>query len=134
MLKKFSGGSEWILPLLAHASVHGAFTLAIVLIVNPSFWWLAFMDLIIHFTMDRIKASPDMLGKYKQMSPAEFVENNAILAKFAANPPRHNTMEADTYNRALLRVNHNKYFWWALGLDQAVHHLTHYLIIFILIA
>ena len=27
----------------------------------------------------------------------------------------------------------NKFFWWALGQDQMTHHLTHYLIIYILL-
>jgi hypothetical protein len=27
----------------------------------------------------------------------------------------------------------NKYFWFALGLDQMIHHLTHYLIIYLLV-
>lgn len=27
----------------------------------------------------------------------------------------------------------NKYFWWALGQDQMVHHFTHYFIIFLVI-
>lgn len=65
MLGKFKGGTEWILPLLLHCSVHAAFTLLICLWINPALWWLCFLDLTSHFIMDRIKASPNLLGKFK---------------------------------------------------------------------
>ena len=84
----------WAVPLAAHAAVHGAFTLAIVMFVNPSLWWLAIFDFAVHFTMDRIKASPNMLNRFGL---------------------------------------EDKRFWWSLGFDQMVHHLTHYAIIFMLI-
>lgn len=97
MLGKFSRDPNvWIPALIAHALVHYVFTLAIV-------WWfadlptallLAFVDYAVHFVVDRIKASPDLLGRWKPDTP---------------------------------------YFWWALGWDQAMHHLTHYLIIFTLV-
>ncbi len=93
MLGKFKKVG-WVLPLTAHCIVHAGFTLAIVSVVNPSLWWLAVFDFVVHFIMDRIKASPDLLG---QWSPAE------------------------------------SQFWYALGLDQMVHHLTHYVIIWTLI-
>ena len=54
----------------------------------------AFIDFTLHFIMDRVKASPNILGRFKP---------------------------------------DNKYFWWALGGDQAWHHLTHYLIIYLVI-
>jgi hypothetical protein len=90
MLGKFKGGTEWILPLVAHAGVHAGFTLLIVAMVDVSLWWLALVDFALHFTMDRIKASPYIWGKYPIT---------------------------------------DKKFWWALGVDQMVHHLTHYFII-----
>lgn len=119
MLGKFSRYDDvWIPALLAHVAVHGAFTLVISLIY---FCWVistgfgtfvtdntdifldvilislssASLDMAIHFSMDRIKASPYLLGKYK---PDE------------------------------------KPFWLALGVDQTVHHLTHYALIAMLIA
>ena len=94
MLGKFKDGTEWILPLLAHVSVHGAFTLGIALIFNSSMWWIFLIDMIIHFTMDRIKASKNILGRFK-------IED--------------------------------KRFWWSLGFDQAIHHLTHYFLIYLLL-
>jgi hypothetical protein len=95
MLNKFKGGTAWILPLCAHAGVHGGFTLAITLAVAPALWWLALADFAVHFTVDRAKAAPTWGGRWKPNEP---------------------------------------YFWWALGADQMVHHLTHYAIIFALLA
>lgn len=94
MLKKFRGGSEWVLPLAAHAGVHGGFTLAIALLVSPALWWLSLVDFTVHFAVDRIKAAPTWGGRWKPNQP---------------------------------------YFWWALGADQAAHHLTHYFVIFCLL-
>jgi len=85
---------HWVLPLASHAGVHALFTLLIVAIVNINLWWLSVVDFIIHFTMDRIKASPNLLNRFKL---------------------------------------DDKRFWWALGFDQMVHHLTHYFIIFMLV-
>jgi len=94
MLQKMNKDDGWVLPLASHAAVHALFTLIIVLAVNANLWWLAIVDFVVHFTMDRIKASPDLLNRFKL---------------------------------------DDKRFWWALGFDQMVHHLTHYAIIFALI-
>lgn len=94
MLGKFKDGWDWVIPLLTHTFVHFLFTLGICLLVNPSLWWLALVDMGIHFCMDRIKAGKKFLGRFK-------IED--------------------------------KKFWWALGFDQMVHHLTHYFVIYMLI-
>tara|TARA_Y100000588_G_scaffold31471_1_gene30779 strand:- start:8073 stop:8489 length:417 start_codon:yes stop_codon:yes gene_type:complete len=106
MLKKFQR-EDWEFPLFCHAGVHASFTLVIACIfigdhVTPLTSWvgiytmflLAVLDLVVHFIVDRIKAHPDMGGRWK-----------------ADNPK----------------------FWWALGGDQALHHLTHYVIIYVLV-
>jgi len=51
---------NWVKPLLAHATM----TLLIVLAANPSLWWLSIVDLVIHFSVDRVKASPKMLNRF----------------------------------------------------------------------
>ena len=84
----------WVLPLLAHAAVHTFSTLGILLVFAPSLWYLSIFDGVVHFTMDRIKASPNLLNRW--------------------GPDK-------------------AYFWWVLGLDQMVHHLTHYTIIYLII-
>ena len=43
-------------PFLVCCAVHSAFTLAIVLAINPVFWWLAFVDFTAHFSVDFAKA------------------------------------------------------------------------------
>jgi len=92
MLGKFKLGFDWIAPLGAHCLVHALFTALIVFWYLPpkDYWYLPVIDFVIHFIQDRIKASPNILGRWKP---------------------------------------DNKYFWWALGQDQMVHHLTHYWII-----
>ena len=103
-MRKFDA-TGWFIPLLNHASHHAFGTLAIALMTFLHFevltvtlfgiaLLLALGDLVIHFIMDRIKASPNMLGRYKFPMPG---------------------------------------FFYSLGLDQSVHHLTHYAIIGILV-
>lgn len=96
MLGKFRPGWDFLGPLLAHVGVHGAFTLAIALAFGAG--WLAPLlalgDMAVHFTMDRIKAGPKYLGRFKP---------------------------------------DQKQFWWSLGVDQSIHHLTHYWLIWMLI-
>lgn len=95
MLGKFKA-EGWELPLFTHASVHAIMTFGIVLYFLS---WkialtMAIFDLIVHFTVDRVKASPHLFGKYQP---------------------------------------HEKIFWIALGGDQFMHHITHYIIIFTIV-
>ncbi|MCH9673582.1 MAG: DUF3307 domain-containing protein [Gammaproteobacteria bacterium] len=96
MLRKTLPGWSFLAPLTVHCGVHAAGTLAIVLCVDPSKSWLAAVDFVLHFVMDRIKASPRYLGRFNDLSrPA---------------------------------------YWNCFGIDQMVHHLTSYGIIWILVA
>jgi len=63
MLKKM-GKTGWIIPLASHALVHAAMTFVIVMTVKPSLWWLAIVDFVVHFSVDRVKASPYMLNRW----------------------------------------------------------------------
>jgi Protein of unknown function (DUF3307) len=47
---------HWILPLSAHAGIHAAATFLIVTALMPRLYWLAAVDFVIHFTIDRSKA------------------------------------------------------------------------------
>lgn len=96
MLGKFKD-KGWVLPLSCHVAVHGIMTLMIALVYGSLFWvavGVMVLDMVVHFVMDRVKASPKMLGRFPSSQ---------------------------------------KEFWWSLGLDQMVHHLTHYAIIAILV-
>lgn len=59
----------WVMPLAAHASVHAIFTLAIVLLYDSSLWWLSIIDFVLHFAIDRIKASPNLLNRWGPDKP-----------------------------------------------------------------
>ena len=62
--------TNWVLPLAAHAAVHATATLLIAI------WFslhlaiiLAITDFILHFTIDRLKASPNYGGRFKPDQP-----------------------------------------------------------------
>jgi hypothetical protein len=45
----------WAAPLLVHCAIHGVLTTAIILIFEPSLWFLGPFDFAIHFIADRTK-------------------------------------------------------------------------------
>ena len=57
---------EWFKPLAAHVAIHAGLALVIVLIVAPRLWWLALVDLAVHFVVDRGKT---MLGRWGRWGP-----------------------------------------------------------------
>ncbi len=132
MLGKFKTGFDWILPLTAHAAVHAIGTLLIIV----SFLYynrldlsefalvtfkLAIFDFTYHAVMDRIKANPNFLGRYEALSKNEYINLAKYIEKYGMD------------ERSNEKLRSNRYFWYTLGLDQLVHHLTHYLIIAVLI-
>lgn len=58
----------WFWPLAAHAGCHGALTFAVALVVAPRLWWLALVDLAIHFAVDRGKA---LVARRAALIPAQ---------------------------------------------------------------
>jgi hypothetical protein len=112
MLQKFKPDWSFLFPLMAHAGVHSIFTLAICYGFSGSIvlsLQMAILDLVIHFVMDRIKAGPKYLGRYKALAASHY-EYSTPEQKFG-----------------------NKMFWLSLGVDQMAHHLTHYYIIYKLV-
>lgn len=70
MLGKFKL-QGWERPLAAHAGVHGLFTFFIVLWFNPLLAFpLAVLDFTIHGAVDRLKAHPNIGGKYSIEEPS----------------------------------------------------------------
>ncbi len=76
MLGKFKGGTEWIRPLAAHAGVHFVFTFVIACVALyrvpgtlPKAFVLGALDFTVHFCVDRLKASPDLGGRWKPDKP-----------------------------------------------------------------
>ncbi len=130
MLGKFLE-KGWVAPLAAHAGVHALFTLLIVLCCPGTTLLLAGLlgafDFIIHFTMDRIKASSKLMGRWKPLSKTEFL-NRQWQIESDLPIPEWKLMQEE----ARRDIRGNRLFWHALGIDQMVHHLTHYAIIFVL--
>ena len=61
----------WKLPLAAHAAVHSLATYIITMYFVGPFTAILFAlaDFIIHFTVDRIKASPKLGGRWNPSQP-----------------------------------------------------------------
>ena len=137
MLRKFSADPKiWIPSLTAHAGVHAFFTLMIGMAVTGYFALpvgLAILDFVTHFTMDRIKASPNMLGRFKPIAGPEYV-NLKHMSQMTGDHPEIVLARENATKDLAEKLRKNNYFWWSLGFDQMVHHLTHYAIIYILVS
>jgi len=136
MLQKFKPDWSFFKPLLAHVGVHATFTFLISIFFVS--WHvavlLAIVDAFIHFIMDRLKAGPKYLGRFKPVTASEYMANKATIANggetydsFVSARPCVAVAEAKD------KLRGNKLFWWSLGLDQMIHHLTHYGIIYLII-
>lgn len=113
MLGKFRK-KGWVKPLAMHCYVHAIITFIISYIYSDarSFSFclsLGLFDFIAHFVMDRIKASPDLLGRFKPLTSANYT---------LATPEQRRS---------------NWLFWQMLGVDQLWHGLTDTLIVFLLV-
>jgi hypothetical protein len=134
MLGKFKPDWEFAKPLSLHAGVHALFTYWIVLAVSWSFTLavsLALFDGVVHFVMDRIKAGPKYLGRFKPLAPDDYKNMRYIADELYKEEAEQHMPELARAARQ--RLNGNKYFWWSLGIDQMVHHLTHYVIIYFIL-
>jgi len=67
MLQKSQPGWNFVPPLSLHCGIHAVSTLAIVLYIQPSLWWLSLVDFAIHFVMDRVKAGPRYMGRWSDV-------------------------------------------------------------------
>jgi len=76
----------WFRPLLAHVAVHTVATGTIFAALAPAFVWMAAVDFVVHFSIDRAKG---------------------LLNRAFDNDPTKTA------------------FWWLIGIDQTLHHLTH---------
>lgn len=72
MLRKVRPGWDFILPLSMHCGVHSGMTLAICLWWKPSLWWLAILDFVAHFIMDRLKSGPRYLGRFNDRTRTSY--------------------------------------------------------------
>ncbi len=146
MLGKFKP-KGWMEPLAAHAMVHALFTDVIagifLALTRPSMGCLGILataagcglfDFCVHFAMDRVKASPDLLGRYKALSGKEY----GVATRLARPIPlsAENRLSSEEFwdrVEAKQQIRGNRLFWLSLGFDQMTHHLTHYAIIAFLV-
>ena len=143
MLGKFKNYPEYVKPLLAHSAVHAVFTFSIALLYKPELAiYLAILDAAVHFIVDRVKASPKLLGRFTSLSKNEYIE--LVQIKQSLENERNSGIKDDRQEtnqnlleRQIERINDrfksNVYFWWSLGADQMAHHLTHYLLIWMML-
>jgi hypothetical protein len=133
MLGKFKAGWAFVKPLSSHCVVHAYFTflisaLFLAAVHGPGYgplpFYLAAFDFVVHFIMDRIKASPSYLGRFEALSKKEMTNILSYVGTLGEDGVRE-------YFGHELRSN--RFFWWSLGIDQGVHHLTHYAIIYWLV-
>lgn len=129
MLGKFKPNWAFLFPLLAHVGVHAAMTFAIAMFLVS--WKLSILlalgDASIHFAMDRIKAGPKYMGRWKPLTAQEWIASRNIITTYYG--PHYET----TIKQAKARLRGNRLFWISLGWDQMIHHLTHYGIIYFII-
>lgn len=72
MLRKTLPQWDFLLPLVTHCLVHGVLTLIICMFFAPQLWWLAIIDFVIHFFMDRLKSGPRYLGRFNDLGRSGF--------------------------------------------------------------
>lgn len=72
----------------------------------------------IHFFMDRIKAGKKYMGRWKPLTAEQWIQ--------AKKDSRYLNLENSMplIEQAEKKLNSNRYFWWSIGFDQMVHHLT----------
>lgn len=59
--------SGWLAPLTAHVAVHAAITALIFAVAAPALAWLAAVDFVVHFFIDRMKG---IIGRKLQLAPS----------------------------------------------------------------
>lgn len=135
MLGKFLPYPRFILPLLAHSGIHSLFTFLICCTFGvEKALVLALFDGIIHFIVDRIKASPSLGGRFKALNKSTYIQAENMAKGLTSNgeeiPFNIDDQIRETYKQlGKDDLKSNMYFWWSLGADQMAHHLTHYFII-----
>lgn len=123
MLGKFRPDWGFLKPLLAHVGVHAAWTFSICSFFGAHVEKaaaLALLDATIHFFMDRLKAGPKYMGRWKALSGAEYMHIMSYK----------DTVGLDQFKP---QMRGDVWFWRALGIDQAVHHLTDLAVVWFLV-
>jgi hypothetical protein len=72
MLNKVRPGWDFVYPLSLHCLVHAVCTFVICLWARPEYWWLAAVDFAVHFSVDRFRSSPRILGRYNDYTKSNY--------------------------------------------------------------
>lgn len=138
MLQKFKADWGFFKPLAVHCAVHAFCTFFIVW----AWYWhtpnmpilsilaIPALDFITHFVMDRIKAGPKYLGRFKTINEFEYNYHQQEINRAVKEGAIYNCHKAE--NLFYSRMRSNNCFWSSLGFDQGFHHIIHYLIIYLL--
>lgn len=155
MLGKFLPGIQFAPPLAAHCAVHGLMTFGIAYWFSGDAWLalaLAAFDFSAHFVMDRIKASPKWMGRWKPLTAPEYMECQRTIKGCGKREYDCGDLLCDAHHSTCYqdggqcwhdwefvtaavrkRLRSNRLFWHSIGFDQMIHHLTHYTIIYALV-
>ena len=110
LLKRFQSSS--VNGLLLYSFFHGFFTLAICLILTtasfPLAAGLALLDVGIDFVLGLTRSKSDLLARFRPLDLQEFT----VASRKAKRQHR--------------------LYWIFFGIDQALHHMTHFSIVYIL--
>ncbi len=134
MLGKFRDDWGFFKPLFIHCLVHWIFTYFIVFSYTHNIELsgsLAAFNAIIHFFMDRIKAGKRYMGRWKPVTTTEYINAKQVIntnqikdGKFAINYEGEVDLQSFNIDTAKNKLRSNKLFWWSIGFDQMIHHLT----------
>lgn len=121
-LGKFRDDWKFFWPLFNHCLNHALATWAICMWMGHKnylvYTLLGLFNGTIHFFMDRIKAGKKYMGRWKPLTKDEWIQTKKDSQYFNLE----NSMPL--IEQAEKKLNSNKYFWWSIGFDQMVHHLT----------
>lgn len=135
MLGKFKPDWSFLGPLLAHVGVHAGFTFVIAVFLVP--WYVAILlglgDAAIHFVMDRVKAGPKYMGRWKPLTGEQWMEAKRWASVKCCHAEAAQDETCKRYIGAAAKLRGNRLFWICLGVDQMVHHLTHYGVIYFIL-
>lgn len=110
LLKRFKGSG--LTAFIVHSGIHSFMTLGICLILSSSGFGLAVLmaclDFVIDFMLNQFRSRSETIARFRPLDLDEFLA--------ASRKEKRN----------------HRLYWAFFGLDQTIHHLTHYAIVFVL--
>lgn len=138
-LGKFNADGSFYWPLVSHSAWVACLTPAILGIAGYGrhvelvaiAWGIDFWS---HFFIDRLKAGPKYLGRFKALSAQEYqVCNKAVYNSQIYYDINGNQKFMDT-PEALKKLRGNWMYFVSIGIDQMAHHLVYLAIIYMAVS